>query len=323
MSKNILVTGAAGFVGARFVERCNREAIRVISVDDPSYFIERTEHQGVAFGDVVDRATLFEWLETTQPKLDAIVHLGACTDTTEFDVAYLNKMNLEYSKKLWAYAATHKIPFVYASSAATYGDGALGYDDDESRITALNPLNPYGQSKQDFDVWALEQTRSGQTPPTWAGFKFFNVYGFGERHKTKMASVVLHAFDQIQTTGKVRLFKSHKDGIVHGEQKRDFVFVDDVVDVLFFALESPIQKGIFNLGTGTAQTYLALAQAVFKALSRQQQIEFIDMPIEIRDKYQYFTEARMEKLRRVGYSKTFTSLDAGVERYVGRLLEAR
>lgn len=317
----ILVTGAAGFVGAKFVNRCITDGLSVISVDKPSYFQERREHQGIEFGEIVDRSSLFEWLSTKHhSSFDQIVHLGACTDTTEFNVAYLNEVNLEFSKKLWSYASEHKIPFVYASSAATYGDGALGYDDDETKMNALRPLNPYGQSKQDFDLWALDSEKKGIRPPSWSGFKFFNVYGFGERHKEKMASVILHAFDQIRASGKVKLFKSHKEGIEHGHQRRDFVFVDDVVDVLFFALDKPVQRGIFNLGSGQARTYLDLVRSVFRSMGKSEQVEFIDTPFEIRDKYQYFTEANVEKLRREGYARAFTSLECGVDQYVKQLL---
>jgi ADP-L-glycero-D-manno-heptose 6-epimerase len=319
-----IVTGAAGFVGARFVESCNEKGIPVVSVDKTEYFTERTEHSSVAFGEIVDRENLMEWLE----KLDAqgraseirgIVHLGACANTMEADEAYLLRMNVEYSQKLWNFASKHKIPMIYASSAATYGDGAQGYDDDESKIPTLKPLNLYGESKQKFDVWALEQEKKGNHPPTWAGFKFFNVYGFGERHKGRMASVILHSSGQIKSQGFVRLFKSHRAGIADGHQKRDFVFVGDVVSVLHFALDHPLKRGIFNLGTGQARTFLDLTRAVFKALHREEKIEFIDTPIEIRDKYQYFTEANMQKLKAAGYVKPFTSLEDGVKQYLSRL----
>lgn len=317
----ILVTGAAGFVGARFVEHCKLENLSVVSVDDPSYFSLRSEHHNVAFGEIVDRSKLFDWLLSPNRKLTGIVHLGACTDTTEFNIEYLTRVNLEFSKKLWTYAADRHIPFVYASSAATYGDGTQGYDDDEALIPKLKPLNPYGQTKQDFDLCALDSEQKGMRPPSWAGFKFFNVYGFGERHKEKMASVVLHAFDQIRATGKVRLFKSHRPDIEHGHQSRDFIFVEDVIRVLWFALNKPISRGIFNLGSGLARTYLDLVRAVFRALDKPEQIEFIDTPLEIRDKYQYFTEAKMTKLRAAGYTREFTSLERGVEQYVRKLIE--
>jgi ADP-L-glycero-D-manno-heptose 6-epimerase len=318
----LLVTGAAGFIGARFVESCAARGIPLVSCDQLPHFRERPEHRGLAFGTEVDRDALADWLDRERPALGGIVHLGACTDTTELDVDYLERVNLEFSKGLWRHAIESRLPFVYASSAATYGDGALGYDDDERRIPELRPLNPYGDSKQRFDLWALAEERAGRRPPLWCGFKFFNVYGFGERHKGKMASVALHAFDQIHQDGRVRLFKSHVAGLADGEQRRDFVFVEDVVDVLHFALSGPISRGIYNLGTGRARTFLDLARAVFAALGKRESIEFIDMPPELRARYQSFTEARMEKLRGAGYAKPFTPLEAGVARYVERLAAA-
>lgn len=320
----ILVTGAGGFVGARFVERCNARKIPVISADAPEYFADRTEHRGLAFGTIIDREKLIAWLDLEtgrlkHPPVSAIVHLGACTDTTELDEAYLAKMNLEYSKSIWNYATKNRVPLVYASSAATYGAGELGYDDEDSLTPKLKPLNPYGESKRAFDEWVLGQERAGKTPPAWSGFKFFNVYGFGEAHKEKMASVILHAYRQILATGGAKLFKSHKDGIRDGEQKRDFIFVEDLVDVLFFSLEKPIKRGVFNLGTGRARTFLDLVRATFRAMGRPEKIEFVPTPESLRARYQYFTEAKMDRLRAEGYSAPFTSLENGVAAYVGRL----
>ena len=318
----LLVTGAAGFIGARFVESCAARGVGVVSVDRASHFAERTEHAGVAFGRIVDRDVLFEWLAADAPHFAGIVHLGACTDTTELDVAYLERVNVDYSKRLWRFASERQVPFVYASSAATYGDGTGGYDDDETRIGALRPLNPYGESKQRFDRFALDEERRGASPPAWSGFKFFNVYGFGERHKGRMASVVLHAFDQIRATDRMRLFRSHREGIADGEQKRDFIAVEDVVDALHFALARPLARGIYNLGTGRARCFLDLAHATFAALGRTPGIDFVDTPPELRARYQYFTEARMHKLRAAGWSRHATPLEEGVARYVARLLAA-
>lgn len=312
----LLVTGAAGFVGTRFVESCHARGVPVISVDAAEYFAVRREHDETPYGMIVDRDTLFEWLERTGPALAGIVHLGACTDTTEMDEAYFDRINVEYSKRLWHYATTHRVPFVYASSAATYGDGTQGYDDDEDGIPSLTPLNPYGWSKQAFDLFVLGQT---ETPPIWSGWKFFNVYGPGERHKGKMASVILHAYDQLKAGGPVRLFRSHKAGIADGHQARDFIDVRDVVSVLWFALDHPVRRGIFNLGTGQARTYLDLARAVIHALGVEERIEYIDTPVAIRDKYQYFTEARMGRLRAAGYSAPFHSLEEGVAAYIARI----
>jgi ADP-L-glycero-D-manno-heptose 6-epimerase len=318
-AKPLLVTGAAGFVGARFVERCNARSIPIVSVDARAYFAERSEHKGLDFGEIVDREELLGRLASKPMDLSGIVHMGACTDTTELDTGYLKRVNVEYSQALWSYARAQKLPFVYASSAATYGAGDQGYTDDEAEMKRLVPLNPYGDSKLQFDLWALDEEKHGRTPPAWSGFKFFNVYGFGERHKAKMASVVLHGYDQIKATGRVRLFKSHKPGVADGHQARDFVYVEDVIDVLMFALEKPIQRGIYNLGTGRARTFLDLVNATFAAMGKKPQVEFFDTPMELRARYQYFTQADMLKLRRAGWTKHFTTLEEGVKQYVDRL----
>jgi ADP-L-glycero-D-manno-heptose 6-epimerase len=245
--------------------------------------------------------------------------MGASSDTTEMRVDFLRRVNVDYSKQLWDLCREFQIPFIYASSAATYGGGEEGYADDEATMARLKPLNPYGQSKLDFDLWVLQQSKAGHEPPAWSGFKFFNVYGFGERHKGRQSSVVLQGFDQILSTGKLKLFKSHKPGVADGEQKRDFIFVDDVIDAMMFALERPIRRGIFNLGTGKARSFLDLARATFQALGMSPKIEFIDTPVEIRDRYQYFTEAPMQKLREAGYAREFTSLEDGVRETIREL----
>ena len=262
----LLITGAAGFIGARHVQACNEQGIDLISVDDPSMMGTREEHAGLDFGRVLHRDELLATLESERPQVRGIVHLGACTDTTEMDVEFLTRVNLDYSRGLWQFCTVMQVPLVYASSAATYGDGAQGYDDDEGVMASLKPLNPYGQSKLDFDLWALEQESLKVAPPHWSGFKFFNVYGFGERHKERMASVVLQAFDQIRESGRVRLFQSHHSDYEDGGQMRDFIYVEDVVRVLLFALTHPIERGIYNLGTGTARSFRELAEATFKAL---------------------------------------------------------
>ncbi len=321
------VTGAAGFIGSRFVESCHRKGIAVVSIDASSHFKERTEHSDIHFGEVIDRDPFYQQIqnkknkfpETLNRRVDAIIHLGASTNTMEFRRDYLNKMNFECSKALWRFAVNAGIPFVYSSSAATYGAGELGYSDDENLLPRLKPLNPYGQSKHDFDLWLLEQEREGRSPPLWAGFKFFNVYGYGERHKGKMSSVVLQAFDQVYKNGFVRLFKSHLPDVSHGFQKRDFIFIEDVVRVLHFAIEKPIRRGIFNLGAGKARTFLDLANAVFESCGKKGSIQFVDTPLKIRDKYQYFTEAKMEKLRSVGFHNEFTTLEKGVCGYFNDL----
>lgn len=319
--KTYLITGAAGFIGSRFVESCRARKLGVISVDRKDHFSSRSEHFGIDFGTIVDRDELGNWLTHSKPEIAGIVHLGACTNTREMNEEFLKRVNLEYSQMLWNYATDHRIPFVYASSAATYGDGSLGYDDDESLIPKLQPLNPYGESKRLFDLWALNQERHSKAPPTWAGFKFFNVYGYGERHKGAMASVILHAFDQIQKTGRVTLFKSHREGIPDGHQKRDFVSVEDTVEILHFALKRPISRGIYNLGTGQARTFLDLANAVFRSLNKPPQIDFVDTPEDLRPRYQYFTEAKMKRLRDQGYVLPFASLENGVSLYIRTLLK--
>jgi ADP-L-glycero-D-manno-heptose 6-epimerase len=316
----LLVTGAAGFVGSRFVETCRASVSdEIVSVDAAPHFNDRPEHTGIDFGRIVDRDELFNWLARDKPSLSGIVHLGAITDTTTMDVALLQRRNVEYSQKLWNYASAAGVPLVYASSAATYGDGTLGYDDDETLIPKLRALNPYGESKRIFDEWALGEEERGNAPPSWSGWKFFNVYGYGEAHKGRMASVVLHAYQQLESNGVIKLFKSHRPGIADGHQARDFVDVRDVIEVLLFALDKPAGRGIRNLGTGKARTFLDLARAVCKAAGRDEAISFIDTPPNIRDQYQYFTEARMERLRALGYDKPFRSLETGVTDYVKRL----
>ncbi len=320
MPHRLLVTGAAGFIGARFVESLASAGHGLpISVDRRPAFRERPEHRSVAFGDIVDMDELFDWLAKHKPPLGGIVHLGACTDTTELNEEFLRRVNFEYSQRLWNVARQMGVPFVYASSAATYGDGAQGYADDEAKTDRLQPLNPYGASKLHFDQWALAEETAKRTPPAWSGFKFFNVYGFGERHKDAMASVVLKAYDQIKSGGVVRLFRSHHPDYRDGEQKRDFVFVDDVVNVLHFALKHPLRRGIYNLGSGEARTFLDLVRCVFRELGAKERIEFVDTPIEIRERYQYFTQADMRRLRDAGYARPFHTLEEGVRAYVARL----
>ena len=323
----IVVTGAAGFIGFQTAKRLAAEGHHLILVDTLSYFDQRPEHEELAHSQqVIARLSPLELIAAKSAidfsKVDGIIHLGACTDTTEMRVDFLTDVNLEYTKALWKIATEYKIPFVYASSAATYGSGELGYDDDESKMPQLKPLNPYGDSKLQFDLWALKEEQKGETPPSWSGFKFFNVYGFGERHKIKMASVVFQGFEQIREHGKLQLFKSHRAGIADGEQKRDFVYVGDVVDVLLFAIKGALKRGIYNLGSGKARSFLDLAKATFKALGKEPHIAFIDTPIEIRDRYQYFTEANMQKLRKAGYTREFTSLEEGVKLTVADLLKS-
>jgi ADP-L-glycero-D-manno-heptose 6-epimerase len=323
----IIVTGSAGFIGYQVAKALQKKGETVIGVDEPLFFDSRPEHQDLILTQkfspevILDEGFFQDQLDAGKP-ITGVIHMGACSDTTEMRVDYLDRVNVQYSQTLWKICTKFKIPFVYASSAATYGAGENGYQDDESKLNDLKPLNPYGESKRLFDVWALAQEKLGLSPPAWSGFKFFNVYGFGERHKGKMSSVVLQGFDQIKAHGSLKLFRSHREGIADGEQKRDFVYIGDVVNVLLYALQKPIRRGIFNLGSGTARSFKDLADATFKSLSQSARIEFIDTPIAIRDRYQYFTEARMDKLKQEGYGHGFTSLEAGVEATV-RELKAR
>ena len=246
--RTLLVTGAAGFIGARFVESCNAREVPLVSVDRLAAFTSRPEHSGLAFGTMLDVEALPDWLAARHPAIAGIVHLGAISDTTELDEARLARFNVEYSKQLWSAARRLGIPYVYASSAAVYGDGVLGFDDDPALTERLRPLNPYGESKRRFDLWALGEAAAGRTPPAWAGFRFFNVYGFGERHKGPQASVVLHGWDQVRATGRIRLFRSHRPDVADGHQRRDFVCVRDVVDALWFALRTSIAGGSSTWG---------------------------------------------------------------------------
>ncbi len=315
----LLVTGAAGFIGARFVESCNARGVPVVSVDRKDAFTARPEHARLDFGDVLDIEELPNWLMAPRPTLAGVVHMGAISSTTELDEALLARFNVDYSKMIWNAARRLDMPCVYASSAAVYGDGALGFDDADALVPRFRPLNPYGESKRRFDLWALEEAAAGRTPPAWAGFRFFNVYGFGERHKGGMASVALHGYEQAKATGAIRLFRSHKPGVRDGHQARDFVDVRDAVDAIWFALGAPIRSGIFNVGTGSARTFLDLSRAVFESLGLPENVTFIDTPPAIRERYQYFTEAKMERLRAQGFTKKPIGLEDGVDWYVRRL----
>ena len=314
----IVVTGAAGFIGSCLITKLNNEGHEnLILVDDFSQLQKIDNYHTKKFVQKIERSHFLKWFEEHAPEVTYVFHIGARTDTTEFNVDLFNELNLNYTKSIWNTCAKHFIPLGYASSAATYGLGEFGYDDDESKINDLKPLNPYGDSKNDFDKWAIVQKTS---PPKWAGFKFFNVYGPNEFHKGRMASVIFHSFNQINEKGQVKLFRSHNPNFTDGGQLRDFVYVKDLIDVLYFAFSTNLKSGIYNLGSGKARTFLDLAKATFKALGKEPNIEFIDTPIDIRDKYQYFTEANMAKLISDGYHKTFTSLEDGVYDYVTNYL---
>jgi ADP-L-glycero-D-manno-heptose 6-epimerase len=314
----IIVTGAAGFIGSCLIQKLNELKFRyIIAVDDFSNAEKNLNLANKAIMERVDRKELFSWLEKNNREVEFFFHIGARTDTTEFDTAIFNDLNLDYSKKVWEACVNYQIPLVYASSAATYGLGENGYEDKEELISSLKPLNPYGDSKNDFDIWALNQPNK---PFFFAGLKFFNVYGPNEYHKGRMASVIWHAYQQITKNGTLKLFKSHRSDFKDGEQMRDFIYVKDLIDVCIFLMEHRKNSGIYNLGTGKARSFNDLGVATFQALGLTPTIEYIDTPADIRDKYQYFTEATMKKLRSIGYDKPFTSLEDGVEDYVQNYL---
>lgn len=315
----IVITGAAGFIGSVFVGYVNRVLHRedLILVDDFSSESKWKNWFGKKYVQLIDRKDFLEWFQLHAEKVEQVFHLGARTDTTEFDVEIFNILNLNYSKSIWNICAQYGIPLVYASSAATYGDGSQGYVDDHTIIPKLKPLNPYGQSKQDFDVWVLEQT---DTPPRWAGCKFFNVYGPNESHKGRMASVIWHVYHQVTSTGACTLFRSHHPDYKDGEQKRDFVYVMDVVDMVAWLGLKSVPNGIYNVGSGKAATFLELVRSVFQALEVKEQIQFIDTPKDIRASYQYFTEADMRKIETAGYTRPRTTLIEGGVIYVREYL---
>jgi len=310
----ILLTGAAGFIGSGMASHLNELGYHsLILVDDFTSTHKAPNYQSKIYTKLVERTQLFQWLHKTKPSLEAVIHLGARTDTTEFDVKIFDHLNLQYSKSLWNYCTQHQIPFLYASSAATYGDGKRGFVDDEKQIPQLKPLNPYGQSKQDFDQWVLTQTTA---PPFWVGLKFFNVYGPNEYHKGRMASVIYHAYHQISTTKQMKLFRSHRTDFQDGEQKRDFIYVKDIVQILSFFLKKQQHSGIYNAGTGRARSFNDLVRSVFKSLDIPTQIHYIDIPNDIRDTYQYYTQADMQKLVNIGYNRAFISLEEGIKDYI-------
>ena len=310
----IIVTGAAGFIGSCLVSKLNSLGkTNLVLVDDFSNVEKNKNLTDKQFVNKIERSVFVDWFKDNISAISVVYHIGARTDTTEFNVDIFNELNLNYSKALWNICTKNSIPFIYASSAATYGMGEFGFEDNHKIVGKLKPLNPYGLSKNDFDKWVLGQTSQ---PPFWAGFKFFNVYGPNEFHKGRMASVIFHAVQQINATGKMKLFRSHNPEYRDGEQLRDFVYVKDVVEVLTFMMQAQKLSGIFNLGSGKSRTFNDLVHITFSALGRESIISYIDTPEDIRDKYQYFTEANMRKLKEVGYTKGFTTLENGVKDYV-------
>ena len=353
----LLITGAAGFIGSCMVQYLNEQGYEnLILVDDFGPEEKRKNWESKRFETIVERYTLFDWLQQHNPKINCVIHLGARTDTTEFDYAIHQELNVDYTQAIWKYCTENQVPLIYASSAATYGAGELGYFDNDNVIEKLLPLNPYGVSKNEIDKWVLQQK---DHPPFWAGLKFFNVYGPNEYHKGRMASVIFHAYNQIKKEGVVKLFKSHREDFKDGEQLRDFIYVKDVVSVIAWMMEAsaihllpgkeqvkiedakfnderliledgggetvmdyPLTSGIYNLGTGKSRTFNDLVKATYAGLDMEPNIQYIDMPEDIRDKYQYFTEANMQKLRAAGYTAIIYDLEEGVDDYVRNYLRA-
>lgn len=314
----IIVTGAAGFIGSALISSLIKKGFdRIVAVDDFSKKEKTGNYKDKKIDIFVERNEFFLWFKKNHQQIDFVFHIGARTDTTEFDKQVFDELNVNYSKQVWQLCSTFEIPLVYASSAATYGMGEHGYNDNHHVVDQLEPLNPYGHSKNDFDRWALMQPSA---PPFWAGMKFFNVYGPNEYHKARMASVIFHAYNQMKNNGEVKLFRSHRPDFEDGMQLRDFVYVKDVTEVLIFMMEKQPESGLYNLGTGQARSFLHLAKATFMAAGIPEKIIFVDTPADIRDKYQYFTEANMDKLRKSGYHKPFASLEAGVSDYVRNYL---
>lgn len=314
----IVITGAAGFIASAVAGGLNEMGRNdLILVDDFSQEQKNNNWIEKKYNQLIDRKDFINWLDSNYYDIDFVIHLGARTDTTEFDWNVFLELNLHYSQAIWKICSNHNIPLIYASSAATYGAGEQGYKDENQLAFSLKPLNPYGKSKNDFDLWALQQE---QKPPFWAGLKFFNVYGPNEYHKGRMASVILHTFESVNKTGAMKLFRSHRDDFEDGMQLRDFVYVKDIVKVIKHLMNTKPESGLYNVGTGRAQSFLELANATFDAMGKERNITFIDIPEDIRDKYQYFTEADISKLRSTGYKEEFYDLRSGVFDYVQNYL---
>ncbi len=316
----IIITGAAGFIGSYVAAYLAKQDVGPLVLSDAFGRANKELNYTSIPALRIDRDALFDYICRHRKEVSGIIHLGARTDTMEFDESIFERLNYRYSQQIWELAVRYEIPLIYASSAATYGGGEFGFSDDLSLLPRLRPLNPYGWSKHRFDLWVLQQVRQGNAPPFWAGLKFFNVYGPNEYHKGRMASVVFHAFHQVRQGGKVSLFKSYRPEYDDGQQRRDFIYVRDVAEVIRFLFETRPRSDIYNLGTGTARTFVDLVTPIFKALQLPVQIEYIEMPESIRGRYQYFTEAVMDKLRNIGYNRSFTPVEEGVFEYVKAFL---
>ncbi|MDP3432100.1 MAG: ADP-glyceromanno-heptose 6-epimerase [Bacteroidota bacterium] len=315
----IVVTGAAGFIGSYVVGKLNREGYKdIVMVDKYDDPLKISNYQSKTYTEMVDRDQFFDWLAIHEKFVQIIIHLGARTDTIGQEPQIYQQLNLEYSQKIWNACIQYGLPLVYASSASTYGDGQLGFNDDHALIPELQPLNLYAQSKHDFDCWVLQQKKQ---PFFWSGLKFFNVFGPNEYHKDRMASVIFQAYNTISETGRMDLFRSHHTDFKDGEQARDFIYVEDVAKVILFFMHQRKKSGIYNVGTGEARTYLSLTEAVFKSMKQDEKIGFVDTPEDLRGKYQYYTCANIQKLKSIGYNEPFFSLEEGIDDYVRNYLK--
>ncbi len=343
----IIVTGSAGFIGSNIAKFFGEDS-RLLLIDNPQHFRDRRYFGPEETSDwdraraievdprhvIIDRDYFPKLLDKIKPKhekateslipkgekIESIIHVGAITDTNKNrDLKEMRKWNTEYTKSIWSWCTEHSVPLVYASTAATYGTGGFGFSDSHEQVSQLKPMNPYAVSKQEFDIWALEQLATGKTPPNWYGLKFFNVYGPNEEHKDRMASTIFHSFHSIREKGSCPLFRSHKESITDGAQARDFVFVGDIVKMIAFLLEKKPKSGIYNAGSGKARTFYDMAKATFAAMSTVEKIDWMDTPEQFRSTYQYFTEADMSKLKNTGFPEKFTSLEDGINQYIRHL----
>ncbi len=321
----LLVTGGAGFIGSYIVAEAEARGVGPIAICDR--LGQRGKWRNIAkraFVDVVKPDSLFEWLAAHGRRLRAVIHMGAVTTTTETDGDRTFDVNVKLSQRLWHWCAEARVPLIYASSAATYGDGRLGFDDDPdpAALARLHPLNLYGWSKHAFDRWVIATLgANGPSPPQWAGLKFFNVYGPNEYHKGEQGSIIHKFYPDVAAGRPVKLFRSHDPAYADGAQLRDFVWVGDCADVVLWLVENSHVCGLLNCGTGRARTFADLAKALFRSTNREPKMEFVAMPDAIRPQYQYFTEARLERLRATGYDRPFTSLEDGVHTYVRDFLD--
>ena len=317
----IVVTGGAGFIGSCIVSRLNKRGrTDIFIVDHLEPGARKCRNlEGKNYVDYFDKKEFLQLIMSEQlhEPIDTVIHMGACSSTTLSDEQYYRENNFEYSCHVARWAMKRNARFIYASSAATYGNGELGYSDDDAMTRRLKPLNYYGESKQQFDLWVLDQGLQRQC----VGLKFFNVFGPNEYHKGDMRSVVAKTYQRVVQEGRISLFQSYKPEYADGEQQRDFIYIKDVVDIVFFFMEHPEQNGIFNVGTGQARSWNALARSLFSAVGKSPVIEYIEMPAHLRPRYQYFTQAETGKLRKAGYAHEFTSLEDAVQDYVGYLAE--